>query len=152
MQSRWRVVSKMFSRGFNTKRLRPRHVSTPQARNDRWAEEWVRRRGARKHVSYWVERPVGGLKMVYPGPRGAPPQRHGDAHFYVNGERAFRHVGHPDGPSSVPYFWIRRGHVYAGEGYPSGPSDNALYRIEAWKPEPRGIRVRRIQRPRSDED
>src|SRR5260221_2493523 len=54
--------------------------------------------------------------------------------YRFEGERVMREHGHPDGPSSVPYFVVRRGWAYPSEGYPSGASSTAFYRVRRVMP------------------
>src|SRR5205807_10108275 len=117
-----------------------------EARNTRWLFEWVPRHagvdGVAASQSYWVD----GEWRVFLGTRGYPPKRTTDACFYINGERAYRDVGHSDGASSVPYLRLSRRGVYADEGFATGSSPVPLFRIRAWKPRRARLIIRRNNR------
>jgi hypothetical protein len=60
-------------------------------------------------------------------PVGSPPATSTPALFYINGDRIYRAEGHPDGPSSIPYFRLTHRSIRPSEGFPSGPSERVHY-------------------------
>lgn len=102
-----------------------------------WLQEWKPRRG-RGH-SLWVRR-AGEELQVFPR---ASVLRH--PHYRLNGNVAYRSFGHPEGPSSIPWFVVRGRTVYPGEGYPGGATDRPLYRIEHLRKRDIGVTIRRVR-------
>ena len=69
------------------------------------------------------------MKLI---PGGSDGPRHSAAPmFYVNGSRVYRDEGHPDGPSSVPYYVITRRSVRPAEGHPGGADDRIHWEIRS---------------------
>ena len=101
-----------------------------------WVQEWKPRHG--RGDSLWVRR-VGRELQVFNRPRvpRAP-------HYYLTGNLVYRSFGHPDGPSSVPWFAVKGRSVYPGEGYPGGPAERPLYRIEDLRKRDAGVRIRPV--------
>ncbi len=66
-----------------------------------------------------------------------------EPHYRLNGNVAYRSFGHPEGPSSVPWFVVRGRTVYPGEGYPGGATERPLYRVEHLRKRDIGVTIRR---------
>ena len=109
-----------------------------------WLQEWRPRRG-RGH-SLWVRRAGDDLQVF---PRASVL---GEPHYRLNGNLAYRSFGHPEGPSSVPWFVLRGRTVYPGEGYPEGATERPLYRIERLRKRDIGVRIRRVRPDDHDDD
>ena len=102
-----------------------------------WVQEWKPRHG--RGDSLWV-RQVGRELQVFNG-----SQLPREPHYYLNANRVYRSFGHPEGPSSVPWFAVRGRSVYPGEGYPGGPAERPLYRIEDLRKRNVGVRIRPVR-------
>ena len=102
-----------------------------------WVQEWKPRHG--RGDSLWV-RQVGRELQVF-----NRPQLLREPHYYLNGNQVYRSFGHPEGPSSVPWFAVRGRSVYPGEGYPGGPAERPLYRIEELRKRDVGVRIRPVR-------
>lgn len=106
-----------------------------ERRENAWWEagwvEWWKATAANPtglRTRYWVRRgDPGGLKVF----RGThvPPATDDEAMFYVRDGRVFRDDRHPDGPSSVPYYAVRRHGVYPSEGFPAGPDGRRHFEV-----------------------
>lgn len=102
--------------------------------NDWWDAGWVAvwtptassPTGVR--TRYWARRGDPATVELYRGSR-VPPTSYERAEFSVREGRAFRDEGHPDGPSSVPYYVVRRLGVYPSEGFPSGPDERRHFEV-----------------------
>ena len=92
-----------------------------------------------RDAKLWARRGELGLLRVFVG--RVPPRDKGPASFYVNNGKVYRDEGHPDGPSSVPYYVVRSSYVYPAEGYPSGPEDRIHYRVRHLREHGRRTRV-----------
>ena len=101
-----------------------------------WLQEWKPRRG--RGNSLWVRR-VGEELQVFP--RASVLRQ---SQYRLNGNVAYRSFGHPEGPSSVPWFVVNGRTVYPGEGYPGGATERPLYRIEHLRKRDVGVRIRRV--------
>jgi hypothetical protein len=91
-----------------------------------WVERWHPTHRYRRREWLWVRRTEDEFP-VFPGSRDGP-RLGSDSHYRLNGDLVYRAFGHPEGPSSVPWFAIRNGLVYPGEGYPEGPGATPRYR------------------------
>ena len=101
-----------------------------------WVQEWKPRHG--RGDSLWV-REIGRELQVFNQPRLLQ-----EPHYYLNADQVYRSFGHPEGPSSVPWFAVRGRSVYPGEGYPGGPAERPLYRIEELRKRDVGVRIRPV--------
>jgi hypothetical protein len=91
-----------------------------------WVERWHPRHRRRDWL--WVKRVEDEL-LVFPGSE-AGPRRTTGAYYRLNGDLAYRELGHPDGPSSTPWFVIRSGRVYPAEGHPEATRGASRYDVE----------------------
>lgn len=101
-----------------------------------WVQQWKPRHG--REAPLWVRR-VGPELQVFKRPRLREPL------YYLNGNRVYRSLGHPEGPSSIPWLAIRGRSVYPAEGYPGGPSERPLYRIEHLRKRDVGVSIRPVR-------
>jgi hypothetical protein len=83
----------------------------------RWLPSSARLSGCGRKTCYWLRRDEDGLQRAYLGLVSQAPTGNSAPHYYLNGSRVFRDWGHPDGPSSIPYFRIRGHKVYPAEGF-----------------------------------
>lgn len=91
-----------------------------------WVERWHPRHRRRDWL--WVRRLDHEL-LVYPGSEDRP-RNVGDAYYRLNGNLAYRELGHPEGPSSIPWLVVRRGRVYPAEGHRESARGAARYVVE----------------------
>jgi hypothetical protein len=108
-----------------------------------WVAVWEPTAAARgnREARLWARSGDHGLLRLFAG--RVPPKDVGAARFYVKDGKVYRDQGHPDGPSSIPYYIVRTSYVYPAEGYPSGPDDRIRYRVRHFHEQGRGIRVAR---------
>lgn len=105
-----------------------------------WVERWRPRHRRRDWL--WV-RHVDHELLVYPGSEDRP-RTAGGAFYRLNGNLAFRELGHPDGPSSVPWFVIRRSRVYPAEGHPESANGGPRYVVERMRRKGVGPTIRPV--------
>jgi hypothetical protein len=110
---------------------------------DGWVERWHPTHQYRRRDWLWVLRTENEF-LLFPGSEDRP-RLGSDPHYWLNGNLVYRALGHPDGPSSVPWFVIRSGSVYPGEGYPEGPGGRPRYRVEVMRRKQEGVSIRRVQ-------
>jgi hypothetical protein len=122
--------------------LSPRQVQESRWATQGWTAVWeptaAVKGGSRARL--WACRGEDALLRLFPGPQ--PPSQPVDPLFYVNDGRVYRDEGHPDGPSSVPWYVITAGRVYPAEGYPTGAADRIHYEVKPIRSVGRHVRVR----------
>jgi hypothetical protein len=106
-----------------------RRSSSPGTRI-RWEAVWVplAASGHARSERLWVRRGEDGLLKAFPGRANGPTQGAAPI-FYLNGPLAYRDEGHPDGPSSIPYYVISHRGVRPAEGHPGGADEHLRWRI-----------------------
>lgn len=123
------------------------HISREQQRINGWIrlgwrDIWVpTRRNPKRRQWLWARGTEDGLVELLPGLQG-PPVKGTAGFFYVNDNRVYRSDGHPDGPSSIPYYVIRAGKMYPSEGYPSGAAEVAHFWLRSLRAKDIATRVR----------
>jgi len=105
--------------------------SPSAGKRDRWVAVWcpLAASGRPRSERLWVRRDDDGLLRLIPGGSEGPRDSAAPV-FYVNGSRAYRDEGHPDGPSSVPYYVVTHRSVRPAEGHPGGADDRIHWEIK----------------------
>lgn len=97
-----------------------------------WAPSAYARRKGDEQRCYWVRWDPAAERslLVYPGKPGRPPPAV-EPHYSIDAEGVVPEFGHPEGPSSVPYYRILGRRVYAAEGHPTQDAIPRYYIVSA---------------------